>query len=50
MLCVNTIILNFTVKDPKSWLVQGHPDNEYKTIALKPADSKFNVSHTTTEL
>ena len=35
---------------PKSWLVQGHPDNEAKNMALKPADSKFNVSLTTTEL
>lgn len=35
---------------PKSWLVQGHPDNEAKIMALKPVDSKFNVSLTTTEL
>ena len=38
------------VKDPKRCLVQGHPDNEAKIMALKPAESKFNVSLTTTEL
>ena len=38
------------VKDPKSCLVQGHPDNEARILALKPSDSKFNVSLTTTEL
>lgn len=45
-----TCILNFMVKDPKRCLVQGHLDNEAKIMALKPAESKFNVSLTTTEL
>lgn len=45
-----TCILNFMAKDPKSCLVQGHPDKEAKIMALSPADSKFNVSLTTAEL
>ena len=45
-----TCILNFMVKDPKSCLVQGHPNKEAKITALNPADSKFNVSLTTAEL
>ena len=32
-------ILNLMVKDPKSCLVQGHPDNEARILALKPSDS-----------